>query len=76
MSREDSFDERLEAFNEKYRQEFRACNFEYQRLYREYSQLRFYNIIKKIKISAQMKKAKEKMDSTERKYFLTRPSVD
>lgn len=76
MSREDNFDERLEEFNEQFRQEFRACNFEYQRLYREYTQLRFYNIFKKIKISMQMKKAKERMDYTERKYFLTRPSGD
>lgn len=68
-------DERIENLAEKYRLSFRENTFEYQRLFREYASLRFYNVIKKIKISKQMKKVKKEMDFAERKYNLLRPSA-
>jgi|GEM_PF-5165881 hypothetical protein len=69
-------DKKIEDLSEKYRLSFRENTFEYQRLFREYCSLKFYNVIKKIKISRQMKKVKKEMDFAERKYNLLRPSVN
>lgn len=69
-------DERIITLAERYRQDFRTSSKEYQRLYREYDKLHFYNIIQKIRLLRQIKKAKQDMDFAERKYNLLQPSAN
>ena len=70
MLEKTTVEERIEVLAERSRQDFRNNAFEYQRLHKEYKELHFYNIIKKVKLSKQMKKARENMNIAERRYDL------